>query len=177
MRGDRARENSRRYRSALSGPLPGSLARGQRPQARNLQDQRWRLISSASRDPYVVAPFTAPIGGGPKAARPICLPAVVREGPVRFRHAVRIVLLLNRVPLALAGRDELGGQALGHRLLRTGARVLEDPAHRQRGAALRTDFDRDLQGGTTDAAALHLEGRLRVVDRRLEHRHTRLPRL
>src|SRR5688572_4156928 len=105
MRGDRAREKSRRYRSALSGPFRGSLARGQRPQARNLADQRWRPISSASRDPYVVAPLRAPTCFSGASPAVTLLPAVVREGSVRLGHPVGVVLLLDRVPLALAGRD------------------------------------------------------------------------
>src|SRR3954447_19217928 len=85
------------------------------------------------------------------------LPAIVRERLVRIGHAVRVFLLLHRVALALRRRDHFGGQLLGHRLLVAVARVADQPAHGQRRAALRTDFHWHLVGGTTDAAALHLD--------------------
>src|SRR5262249_8584729 len=43
-------------------------------------------------------------------------------------------------------------------------RVGDDPAHRESDATLRADLDGDLVGRTTDAAALHLELRLHVVE-------------
>jgi hypothetical protein len=45
------------------------------------------------------------------------LPAIVRERLVRFGHAVRVFLLLDRVAFALAGSDDFSGQTLWHRLL------------------------------------------------------------
>src|SRR3954470_24827274 len=117
----------------------------------------------------------------PSARRQDCspssdLPAIVREGAVRYGHPVGVFLLLDRVALALGGEDELGGQTLGHRLLGARTRERDDPAHGQRGPAVRPHLDRHLERGATDAAALHLEGRLGVVDGLLEDRHAGLPR-
>src|SRR5881409_1620204 len=73
-----------------------------------------------------------------------CLPPVMREGAVRLRHPVRVFLLLYRLALALRRQDQLGGEALGHRLLFARAAVLNDPAHPQRRAPLRPHFYRHL---------------------------------
>src|ERR1035437_355729 len=104
------------------------------------------------------------------------LPAIVRERLVGFGHAVRVFLLLHTVALTLRRRDHFGGQLLGHRLLVALARVLDQPAHGERRAALGTHFDGHLVGGAADAAALHLDHRLEVGQRLLEHVHARLRR-
>ena len=90
------------------------------------------------------------------------------EGLVGLGHLVRVVALLHRVAAVLRGVDELGGEPLAHRLLAAVARVRDEPAHRQRDAALRADLDGDLVGRATDAAALDLELRLHVVERLAE---------
>src|SRR5258708_29708802 len=82
------------------------------------------------------------------------LPAIVREGLVRIRHAVRVFLLLHCIALALRRRDDLGRQLLAHRLLVTLAGVENQPAHPRPRAALRTHFDGHLIGCAPDAAAL-----------------------
>src|SRR6266699_5889252 len=64
------------------------------------------------------------------------LPPVMRESAVRFRHPVCVFLLLYRLAFALRRQDQLGGEALGHRLFLARAAVLNDPAHPQRGAPL-----------------------------------------
>src|SRR5258708_16145996 len=104
------------------------------------------------------------------------LPAIVREGLVRIRHAVRVFLLLHCIALALRRRDDLGRQLLGHRLLVALAAVENQPAHCQRRAALRTHFDGHLIGGAADAAALDLDHRLQVGEGLLEDVHTGLAR-
>src|SRR5215217_2325360 len=106
----------------------------------------------------------------------LLLPAIVRERLVCVGHAVRVFLLLHRIALALRRRDHFGGQLLGHRLLVAVARVADQPAHRQRRAALRTHLHRYLIGRATDAAALHLDDRLQVRQRLLEDVHARLAR-
>src|SRR3977135_2074193 len=60
------------------------------------------------------------------------LPPVMRESAVRFRHPVRVFLLLYRFAFALRRQDQLGGGALGHRLLFARAAVLGDTSHSQR---------------------------------------------
>src|SRR6476620_3253513 len=102
------------------------------------------------------------------------LPAIVRERLVRVSHAVRVFLLLDRVAFALRGGDDFSRQLLGHRLLVAVARVRDQPAHRERRAAIGTDFDRDLVRGATDAAALHFDDRLEVRQGGLEDVHARL---
>src|SRR6476659_4154740 len=104
------------------------------------------------------------------------LPAIVRERLVRVGHAVRVFLLLHRVALALRRRDHLGGQLLGHRLLVAVPRIADQPAHRQRRAALRTHFHRHLVGGATEAGALHLDHGLPIGEGLLEDVHARLAR-
>src|SRR5438105_6066202 len=68
-------------------------------------------------------------------ARALCpgakSPPVMREGAVRLRHPVRVFLFLYRLAFAFRRQDQLGGVALGHRLLLAGAAVLDDPAHPQ----------------------------------------------
>src|SRR5918997_1061561 len=99
------------------------------------------------------------------------LPAVVREGLVRLGHLVGVLAAFDRGAQTVARVEQLVHQALGHRLLATGAAVLDQPAQAERGAARGADLDRDLVGRTTDAAAADLEGRLDVVQRTLERDH------
>src|SRR5437868_5288614 len=89
----------------------------------------------------------------------------MREGLVRLRHLVRVVLLLHRVAAVLRRIDELRREALPHRLLTTRTRVRHEPTHRQGDATLGANLDGDLIRRATDATALHLELRLHVVER------------
>src|SRR6266480_5115908 len=98
----------------------------------------------------------------------------MREGPVGFRHPVRVVLLLNGLALALRGEDHLGGEPLGHVLLAPGAAELDQPAHAEGSAPLGPDFDRHLVRGATHAPRLHFQRRLHVRQRLLEHVHAGL---
>src|SRR2546427_543983 len=100
----------------------------------------------------------------------------MREGAVRLRHPVRVFLLLYRLAFALRRQDQLGGQALGHRLLFARAAVLDDPTHPQRRAPLGAYFDGHLIRRTADATRLHFQRRLHVRQRLLEHVHAGLPR-
>src|SRR6476661_6536421 len=95
-------------------------------------------------------------------------PAVVGEGLVGLGHLVGVLALLHSGTEAVGGVEDLVHQALGHRLLATGGRVADEPAQRQRGAAVGLDLDRHLVGRTADAAGLDLDGRLDVVERALE---------
>src|SRR5215216_3775549 len=106
--------------------------------------------------------------------RSSCLPAIVGERLVRFGHAVRVFLLLHRIALALRRRDHLGGELFRHRLLVAVTRIADEPTHRERGPALRADFDRNLVRGAADSAALDLDHGLQVGQRLLEHVHARL---
>src|ERR687889_115358 len=95
-------------------------------------------------------------------------PAVVSEGLVGLGHLVGVLALLHRGTEAVGGVEDLVHQALVHGLLATVRRVADEPAQRERGAARALDLDRDLVGRATDAAGLHLDRGLDVVERTLE---------
>src|SRR5579863_3111946 len=99
---------------------------------------------------------------------PTCLPAVVREGLVGLSHAVHVFLLLDRSAAIIGGIQQLVSQLVYHALLAAAAAVGQDPANRQRGAAVGIDLDRDLVVGAADAAGLHFQHRLGVLDGLLE---------
>src|SRR5438876_11477734 len=103
-----------------------------------------RLSASSTQDPLRQGPEIVCLRfsrGAACCARTFSLPPVMREGAVRLRHPVRVFLLLYRLAFALRRQDQLGGQALGHRLLFARAAVLDDPTHPQRGAPLGPYFD------------------------------------
>src|SRR6266550_5263629 len=84
-----------------------------------------------SRSAVIGPPSGASDAGSLRSGSRSCLfrrlPPVMREGAVRLRHPVRVFLLLYRLAFALRRQDQLGGEALGHRLLFAGAAVLDDP--------------------------------------------------
>src|SRR5687767_15160214 len=86
------------------------------------------------------------------------LPAVMYEGPVGLRHAVRIFSSFDRCALAVRGVHELAGQLFGHRAAAAGASRAHQPAHSQRDAALGPDVHWHLVSGATNAARLDLDG-------------------
>src|SRR5262249_29875061 len=81
---------------------------------------------------------------------------------------MHVLALLDRVPLASRGVQNLGGEFVNHRLLASFTRVRHEPAHGQRDAACGADFDRDLIIGATDALRFDLDLRLKVINRLLE---------
>src|SRR5258708_23159669 len=95
---------------------------------------------------------------------------------IGFGHLVRLLLAANGGSGVVHRVHELAGEALGHRLARTLASGLDDPAHRERPTAVGTDLDGDLVGGATDAAGLDLDERRRVLHRGLEDLDRGLPR-
>src|SRR5690554_535708 len=96
------------------------------------------------------------------------LPAVVREGLVGVCHLVRVFAALDCSAQAVRCVEDLVGETLGHRLLATALGVGGEPAQRERVRTVRLDLDRNLVGGTTDTAALHLKGGANVVERLLQ---------
>src|SRR4051812_37185359 len=96
------------------------------------------------------------------------LPAVMYEGSVGLRHAMRIFAALDRSALAVSGVEQLAGQLLVHRAATAGARRAHQPAHGQRDAALGPNVHRHLVRGATDAARLDLDGRCGVSQRLVE---------
>src|SRR5260370_32371337 len=63
------------------------------------------------------------------------LPPVVREGFIRLRHSVHIVLLLNRSAAHVRGVVQFVRQLVGHAFFRARPGVDQNPADRQAGAA------------------------------------------
>src|SRR6185312_15652060 len=96
------------------------------------------------------------------------LPPIVRESLVRFSHTVDIFLLLHRGSTAVGSIEEFGGQLLDHALFATSAAIGDEPADGERGAPLGKNFDGNLIVGTANAAGLHFEQRLAVLDSLLE---------
>src|SRR5699024_11462998 len=61
-------------------------------------------------------------------ARGVCgLPAVARQGPVRFGHLVYVLATLLRGTETVGGVQDLVHEPLGHRLLAAHARVVHQP--------------------------------------------------
>src|SRR5450756_1507076 len=102
------------------------------------------------------------------AVRRLVSPAVVRERPVRLGHLVHVLATLDRGTEAVARVEELVHQALGHGLLATSAREVDQPAQRQRGGPDGAHLDGHLVGGATDSTGPHLEGRPHVLQCALE---------
>src|SRR5204862_6759077 len=81
----------------------------------------------------------------------------------------RVFAFLHRATAKIGGIEQLVGQLLLHRLpVAPRGRIADDPADAEREAPVRIHFDRDLIVGAADAARLHFEARLDVVDRLLE---------
>src|ERR671930_200167 len=83
------------------------------------------------------------------------LPAIVREGLVCLRHAVDVVLLLERAALLVQRVHELAGELQRHALLAPLARVLNEPAQREGARTALRHLYGDLVVGATDAAGPH----------------------
>src|SRR2546428_3622322 len=98
------------------------------------------------------------------------------EGLVGLGHLVRLFFAPDRAARVVRRVDELAGEAVGHRLARALARGLDEPAHRERGATVRADLDRDLVRRATHAARLHLNKRRGVLQRLVEDLVARLAR-
>src|SRR6201996_8780898 len=102
------------------------------------------------------------------------LPAIVREGAVGFRHPVHVFTLLDRVPPAVRGIEQLRGEPLRHRLFVALARSGNDPADAERLTAHVAYFDRHLIGGAADATRPHFDGRHHVFQGRFKYRQRTL---
>src|SRR5438105_11166273 len=80
-----------------------------------------------------------------------------------------VLALLDRAAAQVRRVEQLVGQLLLHRLaVAARRRVADDPADAEREPAVWVHFDRHLVVAAADAARLHLEARLDVVDRLLE---------
>src|SRR5690348_18508027 len=68
------------------------------------------------------------------------LPAVMREGLVGLRHAMRFFALLDRAAAVLGSVQQFRRQLARHRVLATLAGRINRPAHRQRRTSRGTHF-------------------------------------
>src|SRR4030081_2095738 len=91
---------------------------------------------------------------------PLALPAVVREGLVGLRHAMRVLALADGGTTVFRGVHQFVSKAKRHGLLAAVTSSLDDPAHRQCLAASRANFNGYLVGGTTHSARLHFDNGL-----------------
>src|SRR6266513_1176405 len=120
--------------------------------------------------PRLSPPDTCEEGAGSGPSRfGIELPAIVSERLVGLRHLVRVLALLDRRAAVVGRVEQLGGELVRHRALGPPPRGADDPAHRERRAPVGAYLDRHLVRRAAHAARLHLDGRLHVVDGRLEH--------
>src|SRR5262249_20101536 len=105
------------------------------------------------------------------------LPAVVGEGLVGLRHPVDVVLLLERAALLVQRVHALARQLRGHALLAPIARVLDDPAQRERASTPLRHLDGHLVVRAADTPGANLEHGRDALHRLLEHLELRLPGL
>src|SRR5271166_5562261 len=104
----------------------------------------------------------------PRTAAFAFLPAVVGKGLVGLGHAVYVFFLLDSGPTAVGGVQQLVSQLVDHALLAASTAVSQNPADRQRSAAIGVDLHRNLVVGAAYAAGLHFQYRLGVLDSFLE---------
>src|SRR6476659_6800731 len=97
------------------------------------------------------------------------LPAVMREGLVGLRHAIHVVLALERPTLLVDGVQDLGGEPLDHLALAALPSERDDPADGQRAGTAGRHLDRHLVVGAADAARAHLERWRDRLDGLLQH--------
>src|SRR6478736_2117842 len=93
------------------------------------------------------------------------LPTEMGEGAVGLGHLVHFFLLLHHAAGVVVGVDDLGGDGLAHRDALAAVGGVNNPAESQGLLALERDFNRNLVGGATDAAALHFQLRAGVFHR------------
>src|SRR4051812_27782718 len=96
------------------------------------------------------------------------LPPVMSKCFIGFRHPMYVFFLLDRGAFAVGGVEQLVGELIGHALFGAAAAIEQQPADGERGAAIGIHFDRHLIVRATDAAGLHFEQRLGVLDSLLE---------
>lgn len=82
----------------------------------------------------------------------------VREGLVGVSHTVDIFFALECGTFFLVGSLDFAGELQGHGLLTALAGEADEVLHTDALLTLGTDFGRDLECGTTDTFAAHLDG-------------------
>src|SRR5215469_11880019 len=130
----------------------------------------WAPNSAVSSQPSAFSFINLCHPGRRTLPRRICffLPPVVCKRLICFRHAVHIFLLLDGGSTAVGRVEQLIAQLVDHPFLAPRPRITNNPADGQRRPAVRIDLDRHLIVRTTNAAGLHFEQRLRILDGFLE---------
>src|ERR1700735_1309792 len=90
---------------------------------------------------------------------------------------MNVFLLLHRGAAAIGCVEQLSGELLNHSLFATSAAIRYQPANRQRRAPFRQHFERHLVVRTANAAALHFQHRLHVLNSLLEQLQRLIPTL
>src|SRR5260221_3249885 len=99
----------------------------------------------------------------------------MREGLVGVGHAMGVLALLHGGAAILRGIADLARQALLHGVLGAAARRADQPADRQRLAAIGTHLDGNLVGRAADAPRADLDGGANIGQRLVEDAQRILP--
>src|SRR6516164_342515 len=130
---------------------------------------RSRGVARAMRE----TPTVSPGGDTLKekwTSRPLrCLPSIMREGFVRIGHPVCVLPPFDRDTAIIGGIEKFARKSFFHRVLRPTARTRNQPADRQRLAALGPNFHRHLVSGATDPAGAHFNRGTHIAERIMEH--------
>src|SRR5438105_4267080 len=124
------------------------------------------LLTKAMRGPpylFICRHTVSHCGGPPVTARN----SATAESSTR--HAMRVLALPDGRAAILGRLHQLVRQAKRHGFFAAATGSLDDPAHRQCLTAGGQHFNRNLVRGATDAARLHFDHRLHVVECRGEH--------
>src|SRR5881628_2202458 len=119
-----------------------------------------RTRSSGSSLTDVRASFGATATAIPSTA----LPAIVAEGLVGLGHLVCLFFAADGAAGVVHRVHELGRELLAHRFPRALASGVDEPARRERHAAVRPHLDGHLVRRAADAPRLDLDERCRVPD-------------
>src|ERR1017187_2981872 len=125
-------------------------------------------MSSASDPAYRTHTAGALITPAQSFTIPARFPAVVSKGLVGLGHAVHIFLLLHGRAAPVGRIQQLVAQLVGHAFFATIAAIRNQPANRQRGAPVGSNFDRHLVVGAANTSGLDLKQRFAVLYRLLE---------
>src|ERR1700687_1152241 len=130
-----------------------------------------RVSSSLNTRPEPPAAFFSLVRFATASATisPISLPAIVRESLVGFGHAVHVFLFLNGAAARVGRVEQFIRELVDHGLASAFARILQEPANRQRLPPERIHFYGNLVVCAAHATRLHFQHRFYVFDGLLEN--------
>src|SRR5437867_8523653 len=99
------------------------------------------------------------------------LPSVMCKRLVGLCHTMGIFLLFDRSASVVGGIQDFGRELLLHGLFAAASSVGDNPADRQRGSPVRSNFDWNLISGPAYAPGLHFQHRLDCVEPLLKELH------